>query len=98
MTRRTCLAGGAALLLGARNARSPVDLTAAGREFRLGGRPTFLLGISYFGALGAPERILRADLAEMKRLGFNWIRVWCTWEAFGSDVSAVDGEGRAREP
>ncbi len=34
----------------------------------------------------------------MQQSGFNWLRVWATWNAFGSDVSAVDGEGRPREP
>jgi endo-1,4-beta-mannosidase len=55
------------------------------------------LGISYYGALGASEETIRRDLAEMKRRGFNWIRVWATWAAFENDVSAVDVEGRLRE-
>lgn len=99
MTRRTWLIGAAALAVRARRpAASTVELAVSGREFRIAGRPAFLLGVSYFGALGAPERILRSDLAEMKRRGFNWLRVWATWEAFGADASAVDGEGRPREP
>src|SRR5262249_3801680 len=32
------------------------------------------------------------------RHGFNWLRVWATWSAFDRDVSAVDAEGRPREP
>jgi hypothetical protein len=69
-----------------------------GSQFTVNGRPTFLLGLSYYGALGAPEAFLRQDLEEMPRYGVNWIRVWATWAAFGEDVSAVDQEGRPREP
>lgn len=79
----------------------PATRTRLGTEaarFTLNGRPTFLLGISYYGALGASEDTIRQDLDEMRRRGFNWIRVWATWAAFGNDVSAVDGEGNARPP
>ena len=65
-------------------------------QFTLNGRPSFLLGISYYGGLGASEAGLQADLAEMKRDGFNWIRVWANWSSFTNDVSAVDGMGEAR--
>jgi hypothetical protein len=67
-------------------------------RFTLDSRPTFLLGISYYGALGAPEEFIRRDLDDLARHGFNWVRVWATWGAFDRDVSAVDAEGRAREP
>src|SRR5205809_1012577 len=66
--------------------------------FTINGEARFLLGISYYGALGAPEETVRRDLAEIKRLGFNWVRVWATWAAFGNDVSAVDRAGQPREP
>jgi hypothetical protein len=62
------------------------------------GEPVFLYGISYYGALGAPRESVVRDLNDMQRHGFNWIRVWATWSAFGNDVSAVDTDGRAREP
>jgi hypothetical protein len=78
-------------------AHSPV-LGVRGPQFTLDGAPQFLYGISYYGALGAPEEFARKDLDEMQQHGFNWIRVWATWSAFTNDVSAVDGEGRAREP
>jgi hypothetical protein len=61
-------------------------------------RPTFLSGVSYYGALGASDETVRRDLADLKGLGFNWVRVWATWAAFGEDVSAVDAEGKARAP
>mgnify|MGYP000026493433 CR=1 FL=1 len=75
-----------------------VELGIAGSAFTLDGRPSFLLGASYYGALGAPEDFIRRDLDDLQRHGFNWIRVWATWSAFTNDVSAVDAEGRAREP
>lgn len=69
-----------------------------GTRFLINGKPTFLLGISYYGALGAPRATLLKDLEQMKRYGFNWIRVWATWEAFGNNVSAVDERGEERPP
>jgi hypothetical protein len=83
----TAAPGGAATQLGAR-----------GAEFTLNDQPAFLLGMSYYGALGAPRKAVARDLDDLQRLGFHWIRVWATWAAFDNDVSAVDGEGRAREP
>jgi len=73
------------------------ELGIEGAKFTIDGKPTFLLGISYYGALGASPTTIQRDLDDMQRLGFNWIRVWATWSGFGNDVSAVDGEGRARE-
>jgi hypothetical protein len=69
-----------------------------GTGFTLNDRPTFLLGVSYYGALGASEETIRQDLDEMRSRGFNWIRVWATWGAFDNEVSAVDAEGNARKP
>lgn len=71
-------------------------LGAAGSQFTINGAPTFLLGMSYFSALGAPRKFVRRDLSDLQRLGFNWVRAWATWSAYGSDVSAVDGDGRPR--
>jgi len=73
-------------------------LQIRGTRFTLNGRPAFLLGISYYGALGAGDEMVRQDLDEMRRRGFNWIRVWATWSAPGNDVSALDAEGNKREP
>ena len=69
-----------------------------GSRFTLGGRPTFLLGMSYYAALGAPEDYLRRDLDDLQRYGFNWLRVWATWASFDDDVSAVDSQGAPRQP
>jgi hypothetical protein len=69
-----------------------------GTRFTLNGKPTFLLGASYYGGLGAPEDFLRHDLDDLQRYAFNWVRVWATWRSADEDVSAVTPEGRAREP
>lgn len=72
-------------------------LGVAGDRFTLNGTPEFLLGISYYGGLGASPENLAADLADLRRLGFNWIRVWATWTAL-ENVSAVHPDGSPREP
>lgn len=69
-----------------------------GTTFTLDGKPTFLLGISYYGALGAKETTLLQDLETMREYGFNWFRVWATWTAYNHDVSAVEDDGSPREP
>lgn len=73
-------------------------LSCEGTRFALNGKPTFLLGISYYAGLGATEDFIRRDLDDVQRYGFNWLRVWATWDAFENDVSAVDTKGRPREP
>lgn len=77
---------------------SPTLLGVRGGEFTLNGKPTFLLGFSYYGALGAQQDTVRKDLDDARRLGFHWLRVWATWNAFGEDISAVGTNGTAREP
>lgn len=77
-------------------AGAAVELGVSGERFTLNGAPVFLLGISYYGGLGASEETLRRDLDEMQRYGFKWMRVWATWAAFDRDCSAVDGDGKAR--
>jgi hypothetical protein len=77
---------------------SATSLTVEGAHFVVNGKPCFLLGISYYGGLGASEDSIRKDLDEAQRYGFNWLRVWATWSAFGSDVSAVGTNGGPREP
>src|SRR5262245_3425208 len=64
-------------------------------RFTINGKPTFLYGISYYGALAASEEIVRRDFSDMKRYGFNWIRVWANWRAFGASAAAIDEEGRS---
>jgi hypothetical protein len=82
--------------------RSPAahvtTLGVRGTQFTINGQPTFLYGMSYYGALGAKEEFLHRDLDEIQRLGFNWIRVWANWSAFSNDVAAVGADGAPREP
>ena len=66
--------------------------------FTLNGRRTFLLGFSYYGALGAPKRFIRQDLTDLHGCGFNWLRVWATWDAYETNLSAVTAAGTQREP
>jgi hypothetical protein len=61
-------------------------------------QPAFLLGISYYSGLGAPQALIQQDLDDLQRHGFNWLRVWATWDAFASNVSAFDERGEPREP
>ncbi|MGQ9611117.1 MAG: cellulase family glycosylhydrolase [bacterium] len=67
-------------------------------KFLIDKKPVFLLGASYYGGLGAADDLIDKDLNELKQHGFNWIRLWATWSAFGNNVSAVDSNGNAREP
>ncbi len=59
-----------------------VTLEVQDTQFLVDRKPTFLLGASYYGGLGASEDFVDRDLQELKKYGFNWIRVWATWSAF----------------
>ncbi len=87
-----------ALLLPLITAPVATTLGIDGVRFTVDRKPTFLLGISYYGALGASPEVLKSDLDNMKRLGFNWIRVWAVWSGYDNDVSVVDADGYVREP
>ncbi len=73
-------------------------LAAKGTQFTVNGAPTFLYGISYYGGLGASPATWTHDLDTMRSNRFNWIRVWANWSSYGKDVSAVDEDGRPRDP
>jgi hypothetical protein len=83
---------------GVSTAADSTSLGINGSRFTLNGEPTFLLGVSYYGALGATDEFVRQDLDDFDRCGFNWLRVWATWESFGEDVSVVDSAGQHRAP
>jgi len=87
-----------AILAAALGAKAGTELGIKDTQFAINGKPTFLLGISYYGALGASEDFIRKDLDDMQKFGFNWLRVWATWGAFDNEVSAVDRQGNTREP
>ncbi|MBI4556091.1 MAG: hypothetical protein HY706_00780 [Candidatus Hydrogenedentes bacterium] len=74
-------------------------LNVNGTRFELDGKPVFLLGCSYYGALGIEnDAALVEDLDDLAARGVNWIRIWATWNAFDHDISAVAPTGRVREP
>ncbi|MCB1097759.1 MAG: hypothetical protein KDN22_19460 [Verrucomicrobiae bacterium] len=77
---------------------SSVALGIEGTRFTLNASPTFLLGFSYYGALGAKEEFVKRDLRAFNEHGFNWLRVWATWNAFDHETAAFDTQGRVRKP
>ncbi|MHC4112980.1 MAG: glycoside hydrolase family protein [Planctomycetota bacterium] len=79
-------------------ASAGTKLGIKGKQFTINGKPTFLSGISFYGALGASKDFIRRDLDDMQKYGFNWFRLWATWGAFDNEVSAVDRQGNPREP
>jgi hypothetical protein len=86
------------LLTASSVASADTELDIKGKQFTINGKPTFLSGISYYGALGASKDFIRRDLDDMQKYGFNWFRVWATCGAFDNEVSAVDRQGNPREP
>jgi len=72
-------------------------LGIVGGHFVVDGSPTFLLGASYYGGLGASPEHLRKDLSQLQADGFNWIRLWANWSGF-ANVSAFNADGTKREP
>ncbi|MGQ9761776.1 MAG: cellulase family glycosylhydrolase [Thermogutta sp.] len=69
-----------------------------GARFTINGKPTFLLGVSYYGGIGAPEETWKRDLEEINRRGFNWVRIWANWQGFDQKAFAVDAEGNPYPP
>jgi hypothetical protein len=87
-----------AFFLSACSVLGGTDLGISGTKFTLNAKPVFLLGISYYAGLGATAEFVKKDLDDMQRDEFNWIRVWANWGAFGTNISAVQMDGTAREP
>ena len=77
-------------------AGAQTELRVQDGRFLINGSPTFLYGLSYYGGLGASDETLKGDLDAAQSQGFNWIRVWATWMAYGNNISAVDAAGRPR--
>ena len=86
------------LMLLAAPAPAGTEFGAKDTQFTLNGRLTFLLGISYYGGLDASDETVDRDLARIKESGFNWIRLWATWHSGENNASAIDADGKAREP
>lgn len=74
-------------------------LGISGASFTVDGKPAFLLGASYYGALGIEDaKYIEQDLEDLARCGFNWVRVWATWDFDDYDVSAVAPDCSIRQP
>lgn len=82
----------------ASEALGATTLGVAKTAFTVDGRPAFLLGMSYYGGLGAPERFIEQDFDDLKKRGLNWVRVWATWAAHENNVSAIEPSGEPRDP
>jgi len=78
--------------------KTVLELSPDRARFRINGRETFLLFASYYGGLALDPSAAGSDLRALAARGFNGVRVWCTWAAFGHDISAVDARGRLRAP
>ncbi len=79
-----------------------IGISADGRYFTIDGVPTYLNGVSYYGATSITTASFRtSDLDDMVADGFNWIRVWGHWQwptGTGEDVSVLTYNGQVREP
>jgi len=71
-------------------------VTVSGKTIQLDGQPTFLLGVSFFGALDVASP-RDEDLDTLKRWGVTVVRVWAHW---GRPIYQRDGtlspQGRVR--
>lgn len=93
----TVIAGVLGVLLGYRfltHIATP-RLGIAGDRFSINGTPTFLLGVSYFDALGWKA----SDFDELAARQFNLIRIWMDWRVW-TDRSRTffDVDGTLRYP
>ncbi len=77
-----------------------LGISADGRFFTIEGVPTYLNGVSYYGAQSiTTASYVTSDLNDMVADGFNWIRVWGHWATpNGEDVSVLTDNGTVREP
>jgi hypothetical protein len=82
-----------ALSLAATDARAQ-KLSIQGDRFAIDGTPKFLVFISYFGAMGAPN--INQDLHAIKALGFDGIRMWPNLDT-GPQLMNGDGTLRSAE-
>jgi hypothetical protein len=59
-------------------AKPPV-LGIAGPHFTIDGTPQFLVLVSYFDALRAPDAVLESDFAWLRRHGIDGVRIFPNW-------------------
>ena len=85
MSKRRILASGLALALAGALAAAqgprpqPPALGIAGPQFTVDGRARFLVLVSYFDALRAPDAVLEADFAWLRRHGLDGVRIFPNW-------------------
>lgn len=110
MSKRRILASGVALVLAwtlsaARGPRSqPPALGIAGPQFTVDGTPRFLVLVSYFDAVRAPEAVLEADFAWLRKHGLDGVRIFPNWWRCGDgtcgghpgDDTLMTPDGRLR--
>jgi hypothetical protein len=56
-------------------ATAGTELGVKDTKFTVNGKPTFLLGISFYGAPGSSKNFILKDLDDMQKYGFNWFRL-----------------------
>jgi hypothetical protein len=69
-----------------------------GTRFTINGKPQFMLGISYYSALGIEPKATHADIDRMSKLGFNWMRVWAIWPGFNNNITVFLQDGSPMQP
>lgn len=86
----------AALAL-ATGSAAALELGVDGTSLTFDGQPTFLPGASYYAGLARTPELMASDLDDLRAHGVNWIRVWATWDGYGTQP-AVDAGGASAEP
>ena len=71
-----------------------LGIASDGTGFTIDGSPAFLTGVSYFASGSIEGEALASDLHNLTAGGFNWVRLWVTWEGYG----ALGRDGRPVEP
>jgi hypothetical protein len=76
-----------------------LGISKDGRYFTIDGRPTYLNGISYYGAQAIPDETwITKDLDDMAADHLNWIRIWAFWGNPKDNVAALTPNGEVRQP
>jgi len=82
-----------ALVLSARDA-SAQKLTVQGDRFAVDGSPRFLVFMSFFGAMGAPQ--IEQDFKFLRSMGFDGVRIWPNLDT-GPQLMNSDGSLKVSE-
>ena len=60
-------------------AQGNITLGKSGDRFTINGSQQFLLMVSYFDAMSAPDSILDSDFSKLRSLGFSGVRILPNW-------------------